>query len=418
MGAASASPDARHRAAVALARVESGGAFAARLLTSVTPFERELVLGCLRWQLTLDAVLRPLVRHPVEELDPSVRVLLRMGAFEALRMSTPRPVAVAEAVRVAKLLAPRASGLVNAVLRKVATASWPAGPELPLPLRYSHPPWLVERWVALLGRDGAEAALAADQEPAPLCLLAAASPLDELAGSGCVLERHPAVPGVAVVRSGVEAAVRALREGRAYAIDPVAVAVARLLPEVPGTILDLAAAPGGKSLVLALERSDRRHIAADRHLGRVALLRRTLRLASRTPQVVAADAARMPLREQSCTAVLLDAPCSGSGTLRRHPEIRWRLQPDDLSRLAERQRRMIEAAARLVAPGGWLLYATCSLEPEENGEVVAGLSWEAVSPSSRLPAGLPRVTLATGGVVVPPSSLGDGFTVHLLRRGS
>jgi 16S rRNA (cytosine967-C5)-methyltransferase len=399
---------------IALARVEGRGAHAARLLTGAVPAERELVLGVLRWQLTLDHLLAHYLRQPLAALDEQLRAVLRVGLYEARRMRTPMPVAVAEAVRVAKALAPRAAGLVNAVLRRAVEEPWPdpgdAG--VPLSLRTSHPDWLVRRWVELLGESDAAEALAADQEPAPLCLLEAVSDHEGLAAAGCELRPHPRVPGVLVVTGGAEVAAAALRAGKAYAIDPAAVAVARLLPPAGGLTVDLAAAPGGKSLVLASERPGIRLLAADRSLGRARLMRSNLALLEAVPGLVVADALAAPLRPGSCQAVLLDAPCSGTGTLRRHPEIRWRLKPADLAQLAGAQRRLAEAAAALLAPRGVLLYATCSLEPDENAGVLAGLSLEALPIAPELPFR----KLLGGGVVIPPSAAGDGFTVHLLRR--
>jgi 16S rRNA (cytosine967-C5)-methyltransferase len=399
---------------IALARVEGRGAHAARLLSRAVPAERELVLGVLRWQLTLDHLLARHLRQPLATLDDQVRAALRVGLYEARRMRTPAPVAVAEAVRVAKALAPRAAGLVNAVLRRAVEERWPdpADPDVPLSLRTSHPEWLVRRWVALLGEREAAAALAADQEPAPLCLLVAVSDRERLSAAGCDLRPHPLVPGVLAVAGGAEAAVAALRAGDAYAIDPAAVAVARLLPPADGLAVDLAAAPGGKSLVLASERPAIRLLAFDRSTSRMLLMRGNLARLARRPGLVVADAAAAPLRPGSCRAVLLDAPCSGTGTLRRHPEIRWRLQPTDLAGLSGGQHRLAEAAAALLAPGGVLLYATCSLEPEENAAVLAGLGLEALPVTTDLPVH----ELPSGGVVIPPGAAGDGFTVHLLRR--
>ncbi len=402
----------------ALARVEARGAYAARLLGAASPMERELVLGVLRWQGTLDALLQPFLRRPVTSLDPVVRAALRVGLFESARLDTPVPVAVAEAVRVTIALAPRASGLVNAVLRRAAAAPWPdpADEGLPLALRFSHPEWLVDRWRALLGEERLREALAADQQPAPLWLLTGAGVPAGTAGDA--LEAHPFVAGVAAVREGVAAAVAALSRGEAYAMDPTAVVVARLLPSTGGPVADLAAAPGGKSLVLALERPGVPMVAGDRHPGRVAMLRRTLGRAPAPPAVIVADAGAPPLPDGRFQAVLLDAPCSGTGTLRRHPEIRWRLEAPDLAALAVVQRALAEAALALLAPGGVLLYATCSLEPEENAGVLAGLDAEPVSVAPRLPAAQPRVELPGGGAVLPPTPAGDGFTVHLLRRRS
>lgn len=403
-----------------LARVEEHGAHAARLLADALPATRELVLGSLRWQLTLDYLLKPHLRRPLTSLDPPLRAALRCGLYEAKRMGTPTAVAVSEAVRVAKELSPRGAGLVNAVLRRAAAAPWPdLGDEsIPLAVRFSHPSWLVERWQTFLGREMALDVLAADQERAPLCLLAAATRRAELEKAGCRLEEHPHVPGVLVCREGSAAAVAALRAGRAYAMDPTAVLVARLLPEVAGTVVDLAAAPGGKSLVLAAERGFAHHVALDRHLGRSLLMRGNL-AGTRAPVAIAvADAGAAPLRAGTCAAVILDAPCSGTGTLRRHPEIRWRFRPEELAGLAATQRPLARAAAELVAPGGFLLYATCSLEPEENAGVVGGLGLTPVEVDELLPADVPRVGLASGGTLIAPSAWGDGFTVHLFRRGS
>jgi 16S rRNA (cytosine967-C5)-methyltransferase len=412
---ANASSDARLAAARVLGRVEARGAWAARLLSDASPLTRELVLGSLRWQATLDALLEPACHRPLAALDPAVRVVLRLGLYEALRLDTPVPIAVAEAVRIVKVVAPRAAGLVNAVLRRAVEATWPEpGDErLPLALRTSHPEWLVARWCALLGDAGARAALAADQQPAPLALYAAAEEIEALRRAGGEIEPHPAIAGSWLVRAGAEHAVAAVRAGRVYAMDATAVAVARLVPSVGGLITDLAAAPGGKSLVLRRERPAARHLALDRHPGRVALLRRNL---GAPGGVVAGDAATPPLRAGSCAAVLLDAPCSGTGTLRRHPEIRWRLQPADLPGLAATQRRLAAAAAALLAPGGVLVYATCSLEPEENAAVVAGLELDALPVGPLLPDGVSRVDLPGGGAVISPSADGDGFTVHALLR--
>ncbi len=417
---ASVSADPRRHAVEVLTRVDAHGAHAARLLAEALPATREMVLGSLRWQLTLDHLLKPHLRQPLAGLDAPLRAALRVGLYEAARMGTPTAVAVSEAVRVAKALSPRGAGLVNAVLRRAVAAPWPEPDDerLPLAVRFSHPPWLLKRWRALLGHDGAREALIADQTPAPLCLLATATRRGELEAAGCRLEEHPYVSGVLVCREGAAAAVAALRSGATYAMDPTAVVVARLLPAGNDTLVDLAAAPGGKSIVLAAARGAAGHVAVDRHLGRAMLMRGNFAGARVAVPIVVADAGAAPVRPGSCAAVILDAPCSGTGTLRRHPEIRWRLRPEDLAILATTQRGLAQAAAALLAPGGFLLYATCSLEPEENMGVVGELGLAAVPVSELLPSAVPRVALASGGTVIPPSRWGDGFTVHLLRRGS
>lgn len=415
--AVNGSTDPRRRAVLILARVEARRAHAARLLGDASPFLRELVLGVLRWQLVLDHLLAPHLRQPAETLDPEVRAALRAGLYEALRMETPAPVAVAEAVRVARGVVPAAAGLVNAVLRRAAAATWPQGDELPLWLRFSHPPWLVERWATWLPPAHLQGALEAAQRPAPLYLLAAVSPVEELADQGCEFSPHPYVPGVLRVVAGAAVVAAWLGHGRGYAMDPHAVAVARLLPDTEGVVADWAAAPGGKSLVLGSERPKAWRVALDRHLGRALTMRKTLCQHSPVPpRVVAADGTLSPLRPASLAAVLLDAPCSGTGTLRRHPEIRWRLTPTQLATLATLQRQLLAAAAAAVRPGGYVLYATCSLESEENAQVVDGAPLQVEPIPAALLHGLPVQVLPGGGVVILPGEWGDGFTVHLLRR--
>ncbi len=418
MGEASASADPRRRAVLTLARVEARRAYAARLLGDASPFQRELVLGVLRWQLVLDRLLEPHLRQPFGTLDPEVRAALRAGLYEALRMETPAAVAVAEAVRVTRFLVPAAAGLVNAVLRRAVASGWLDDARAPLWLRHSHPQWLVERWASWLSAEQLAGVLAANQRQAPMYLLAAVSPTGELAGEGCEVASHPYVPGVLHVRRGASAVAAWLGRGQGYAIDPHAVAVARLLPEVDGVVADWAAAPGGKSLVLGRERPGARRLAFDRHLGRLLAMREALlhHLGAQAPGVVGADGTAPPVRPASLAAVLLDAPCSGTGTLRRHPEIRWRLTPGELEALASLQRQLLAAAAAAVRPEGWVLYATCSLEPEENAQVVAGAALEIVPINPARLLGIPVHHLPGGGVVILPGEWGDGFTVHLLRR--
>lgn len=403
---------------MALARVDATGAHAARLLGEASPFEREMVLGVLRWQLTLDTLLARHLRINVSALEPRTRAVLRSGGYEALRMTTPAPVAVAEAVRVAKEFSPGAGRLANAVLRRVVRESWPApdDPEVPLEVRLSHPGWLVERWRRLLGDAALVQILLANQQPAPMAVLAPPGERELLEEAGVIVEEPPGIPGVLLVRSGAPAVVAAVRAGRIYAMDPTAVVVARMLPPVDGPILEVAAAPGGKSLVLAESHGRTWRSACDRHLGRALLLRANLRSAKRPPAVFVADGSSLPCSPGRFAAVVVDAPCSGTGTLKRHPEIRWRLRNHDFPALAGLQRRLLEAATKALRPGGVLLYATCSLEPEENAAVLAGLPLTPMEPRPQLPEGVPHHALPGGVVLLRPHSWGDGFSVFLARR--
>lgn len=414
----SGSSDSREHAARILSRVDSAGAHAARLLGEASPATRELVLGALRWQRTLDHLLAPFLRQPLATLDPPVRVLLRLGLYEALRLRTPAPVAVAEAVRVARVLAAPASGLVNAVLRRAVAVRWPAEDDESLSLgeRFSHPDWLVERWRAVLGSDATRTALAADQLAAPLAVLASPRAMAELRAAGCELAPHPWSARVNVVTAHAAAAIRVVAAGGAYALDPTAALVATLAPAVAGRVVDLTAAPGGKVLSLAATGVACWLVGADRHLGRVSMLRRNRQAQLCPGPVLAMEGHRPALRQGSFDLVIVDAPCSGTGTLRRHPEIRWRLQPSHLDGLAAAQRRLVQGACDLVAPGGYLLYSTCSLEPEENEQVIGSLPFEAIRLGASLPDGVPFRERPSGGIIIPPTALGDGFTVHLRRR--
>lgn len=403
------SSDSRTAAALILARVDAHKAHAARLLRQATPLTRALVLTTLRWQLTADSLLQPYLQRPLEHLDAPVRACLRMGAVEAFKLDTPVPVAVAEAVRVCKILKPQAAGLVNACLRRAVQGTWPKEDDesIPLWLRYSHPQWLVNRWASRMPAHLLRQTLAADQLEAPIYLLEAVSRL------AVPTRPHPWVPGVVMVEGPGKEAAAQLTQGRAYAMDPHAVLVARLLPK-SRKILEMAAAPGGKSLVLGLEQPDSLRLALDLRLGRARLLAKTVRLLYRPPHVLVADGRKPPLRSQSFDAVLLDAPCSGTGTLRRHPEIRWRLQPAHLQELASLQRALLQAAVALTAPGGFVLYATCSLEPEENEQVVQALALPTVPLADKLPAASSFIELPSGGALLPPGPWGDGFVIHLL----
>lgn len=414
--AVSGSPDARLQAAGILLRVDRDRAHAARLLGAALPLTRELVLGSLRWQGTLDLLLSRHLRQPLRRLEPPLRAVLRIGLFEAQQLDTPVPVAVSEAVRVAGRMHRRGAGLVNAVLRRAAAERWPDPDDETLPLseRFAHPDWLVHRWQRLLGEELCRRALESDQRPAPLALYAPASDPAELSALGVSVGPHPYVDGSVTVEGGADRAVAAIRSGRAYAMDPHAVLVARMLPEQARRVVDLAAAPGGKALVTVRERPSVWLAALDRSPRRLRLMQGNL--GAFPVPLVAADGRRPPLLDAAVDAVVLDAPCSGTGTLRRHPEIRWRLQPEALGAMAELQRELLAAAAALVRPGGWVLYSTCSLEPEENAAVAASSGLTAVSPAGGIPSGARAVELDSGGVVLPPGPEGDGFTVHLMRR--
>jgi 16S rRNA (cytosine967-C5)-methyltransferase len=210
----------------------------------------------------------------------------------------------------------------------------------------------------------------------------------------------------------------AVTAGAFYAQDPSSQLVAHLgasLMADGARVVDLCAAPGGKSALLHRLGRPARHVAVDLHLGRARLMRR---LVGDAAHLVAADAAEPALRPRAWDLVLLDAPCTGTGTLRRHPELRWRLQPEGIDGLSALQRTLVAGAVPLVAPGGVLLYATCSIEPEENEAHFHSLpeGFDLVDLQPLMPPATPAVTTGAGGLRILPHADGDGFTMHAVRR--
>jgi 16S rRNA (cytosine967-C5)-methyltransferase len=208
--------------------------------------------------------------------------------------------------------------------------------------------------------------------------------------------------------------------GAAYAQDPssqMVAHIARSIASAEQNFLDLCAAPGGKTaLMLHLGRWER-VAAADLRLNRARLMRPAVERAGNC-SIVAADATNPPFPRGGWDLVLLDAPCTGTGTFRRHPELKWRLAPESIGELAGIQHKMLAADLDLVAPGGALLYTTCSVEPEENEGVVADLpeGFEIESLESHLPTGVPWIPTSAGGIRILPNPNGDGFTMHAIRR--
>jgi 16S rRNA (cytosine967-C5)-methyltransferase len=405
----------RLQAARFLIRVEDG-AYSTRLLAgSASRGVRTRVLGVLRWQGTLDHALSRHSRRPPAELDAEVRAALRVGLFDAAVLGVPPAVATDGAIHLARRLGrSSAGGLVNAVLRR----SIPDWAEListgGAAIRHSHPEWLSDRWGDQFGEEAAGAAMAAAQTPADVWVWWLDRPSETTS-----LETHPWCPGAWTAAVGGAELIPAVRDGVAYAQDPssqLVAHVARALAKPVGRMADVCGAPGGKS-ALWIRLGGERPVAMDRHLGRTRLMSALLHRLGGAP-VVVGDAARSPLRPGSWDLVLVDAPCTGTGTLRRHPEIKWRLRPGSITEMASAQREILAQSVRLAAPGGVVLYATCSIEPEENEAHFEELpeGFERQDLAAFLPAGVPWIATSAGGVRILPSLFGDGFTMHALRR--
>jgi len=411
----------RLAAARLLMRVEEG-AFSSRLLSGGgAPATRVRVLEVLRWLRALDTVLQPRCRRDLATLDPEVRVSLRLGLVEAMRLGMPPALATDGAVRLVRRLGcSSASGMVNAILRKVTTG-WrddlaQSSPDVQL----AHPEWLYRRWNDAFGAENAESAMASAQEPAVTWVWFSNPDVrDRLSQEGVELERHPWCPGAWSAPNDTPRLVEKVKQGEAYAQDPSSQLVshaASRLSSKGGRFLDLCAAPGGKSALARTLAPWDLMVAADVRVSRVRLMRPTLERLGGHP-VVAADALQPPFSD-GWNLVVIDAPCSGTGTLRRHPEIKWRLRREALPELAAKQRAMLVAGLKLVAPGGVLLYSTCSVEPEENEDLFshlpAGFEREDLGPT--FPDGVPWIPTPAGGIRILPNLLGDGFTMHAIRK--
>jgi 16S rRNA (cytosine967-C5)-methyltransferase len=400
-----------------------GGAFSSRLLAGgAAPGVRSRVMETLRWQGAADALLQKWCRRRLAALDPEVRATLRLGLVEVMRLEVPPAVATDSAVRLVRRLGKSsAAGMVNAVLR-AAAASWREELALrPLHQQLAHPEWIVERWSKLYGREATSAALQSAQDRAMTwAWFTDDSTRCDLVRAGVELQPHRWCPDCWRSASGASELIAAARAGSAYIQDPSSQLVARTAaltaPEAQAFV-DVCAAPGGKSALLANLVGPPLAVAADRSLQRLHLMR-TGKATASVSKLVVADGGRPPFVEGAWPLVLLDAPCTGTGTFRRHPELKWRLRPESVQEMAEVQRLLLDASLPLLAPDGLLLYTTCSIEPEENEGVVADLpdGFTVEEIGGAMPHGTPWIPTLAGGVRVLPHADGDGFTLHAVRR--
>lgn len=339
-----------------------------------------LVLGVLRWQLRLDEAVRGLLARPNAKLDDEVRVALRLGALQLTRMDRiPARAAIDESVELVKQAGHRfASGMVNAVLRKVAAQTREELPETTaaeIARKHAHPAWMVERWERFYGIDAARAICVYGQrQPALALRVRDEETVRELNDTGVRLEPGALLTAARRVAAGDVTATAAHREGRVRVQDEGSQLVAELAGAASAragqaAILDCCAAPGGKTLILAERNPDARIVACEASEQRLKQLRERLEASGARVECRLADAAAMT-DESAYDLVLADVPCSGTGTLGRNPEIRHRLRVEELTKQAERQRAILEVALRAARSGGRVIYSTCSLEPEENEQVV------------------------------------------------
>jgi 16S rRNA (cytosine967-C5)-methyltransferase len=391
---------------------------------------RELVYGMLRQRGAIDAILAERVRGGLARIDADLLDLFRLGVYQLLHMgSVPAYAAIAQTVELAKVRhGVGASKLVNAVLRRVDREIDDLAPVLPsdhveaLALKYSHPAWLVRRWLSRWGEQATERLLARNNTEAPVVLRPFGIVREQLEAmlesAGVHVEDAPLVRDSIQISGGITLAeLGAFRQGLFFVQDPGSTVVTQYAAVPAGAVVaDLCAAPGGKALELS--RTARMVVAGDRSPARlVRMMANRQRLEAVNVQIIAADL-RFPAIGP-VDAVLVDAPCTGTGTFRRHPDARWRIRVSDIPVMAALQASLIRAAATVVSPGGLLIYSTCSLEPEENEEQIEGFlrdhpDWRLEPPPT---GAVPAETLDAGYLRVLPHEHGsDGAFAARLRR--
>ena len=355
----------------------------------------EITTGTLRWLSALDRVIEQVAARPTGRLDEEVLTVLRLGAYQLLYLErVPPAAAVHESVTLVRRVGKAsAAGLVNAVLRGIAsTARTPPLPPEPgasdtravrlayLSVTCSHPRWLVERWLDRRGFLRTVEWVRFNNRPPALILRTNLLQTTTAALAQELAEHDVRTEPTRFARDGLTVLagnpLRTPLSGRGLFLvqDEASQLVAELTAARPGErVLDACAAPGGKTTAIAAAmRQTGSLVASDLRPARVRLLRRTLdQMGATGVRIVRLDLRRPPPFQPVFDCVLVDAPCSGLGIIRRDPEIRWRRQPHDLARFASDQLTMVSDASRVVRPGGRLVYATCSSEPEENEEVVS-----------------------------------------------
>jgi 16S rRNA (cytosine967-C5)-methyltransferase len=338
----------------------------------------EIAAGVLRNRSALDGRLSALVSGSWDGTPDDLKDLLRIGAYQLTRLhKVPSYAAVQATVEVAKrAIGSRAAGLVNAVLRRVARGDGEPRPVAgrgikQLAQQFSHPEWLVERWIENFGLERTRALLEHNNHKPPLVLQpvrwSAAQLEHSLTERGIRARRGPLGVGLVVEHSTVPE-IPGYEEGAFIVQDEAQAAVLRFAAIPAGALVwDACAAPGGKAAILSLAA---RVLATELRRDRIPRLTATLARVAPDVPVVVADAQAPPLAPQSVDVALLDAPCSATGALARHPDGRWKLSAAGIERAVALQAGLLESVSEVVKPGGALVYATCSLEPEENEQQV------------------------------------------------
>ena len=441
-----------------LRRVAAEDAYAADLLYAALESDvkkadaslaTELVLGVLRWQRLLDFLLQRDLERRCDQLDLAVLLALRLGLYQLRYLDrVPQHAVINESVELVKRARKSsAAGMVNAVLRRAAGEARIAGdklqkliaaesPEERLGILYSHPTWLVARWTRSFGAARAPALLEANNRPAPLtCAVleegATERVAESLRKSGFEVTLGRWLRGALQISGGTPGSSEAYRSGKINLQDEASQMVMHLVDAHHSQrTLDACAAPGGKTILLARAAGPRGNvIAGDIHEHRLRIIRDQLKRTGTTNvRLVALDATRPLPFSPGFDRVLIDAPCSGTGTLARNPEIRWRLKPEDLDRAHRSQVAMLRNTLAAAGESARVVYSTCSLEPEENENVVTEAltevpDWrvasarEALAPHLQDAAAVGKFFGADGFFrTFPPEHGTDGFFAAVLAR--
>lgn len=436
-----------------LVKVEQQGAYSNLLLNSSLQkatisredagLVTEIVYGSISRMNTLDYVLGSFVNKGIAKLQPWVRNLLRLSLYQIMYLDRiPSHAAVNEAVNIAKKRGHQGiSGMVNGVLRSVLRAG--DLPVLPqdlteaerISIQFSHPLWLVERWIAEYGADAAEAICAANNEPPAVSLrvnttmISREALLKQMIEQGLQATASEISPYGIVVKGGGNLAYSSwYQDGYISVQDESSMLVAEAVAPEPGMrVLDCCAAPGGKTTHMAELMKDEGHIYAnDVHPHKAKLISdQALRLGLESVVTGSQDALDLEdsLEPRSFDRILLDAPCSGLGVIRRKPDLKWRKQPEDITSIATLQSQLLQSASKLLKPGGILVYSTCTTEQSENREVVSEFlkrnpDFVSVTFDSPVWNRLEGTALAEGeGIQILPQHYGsDGFYISRLQR--
>ena len=396
---------------------------------------RELVLGTLRWLRRLDDVVEQASGRPSSKIQPELMTPLRLGVYQLLFLRMPSHAVVNETVELARQQTHKGgASFANAILRKVAKRrtleDWPVNEPDQIKraaIEWSHPDLLVRRWNYRFGMPRTIELMQANNNKKAFHLLAfrhhggRETLAEELIEEGFEVEPSLLAPLGLRVLDGNPLATQAFRDGRLYIQDEGS-QIAALIPppERRERVLDLAAAPGGKTFSLKAYCSELGVLAVDSSLSRLATMKQNLKRLDLDVDLVCADLTSSAL-SGSFDRVLVDLPCSGTGTLRKNPEIKWRVSEDELKRIARQSQGLADSAAERVAPGGYLVLISCSIEPEEVDRPAAEIvrnrpDFEPLDLKASLGPHLQSQIVGEGVWQLLPAEDHDGFTVAVLRR--